>query len=167
MRDKRKLFFCLICMIITIICEIFLYINLKDDDIEYKKMMKEKLQGVADELKLRNFDSKIDYQKGKLEYERNKENFDYGYICVDYDIKGEIEDISIKLDYSDNLYTDDVFYDAYYIFNLLGINVQDENDFDTDLDKNFSENNTFVLNNNEYNLSIKKIDDKKIEFEIK
>lgn len=167
MRDKRKIFFCLICLIIIVICERFLYIKAKKEDTEYKKVLKAKLSEVVEELELRNFTSKKNYKKGKLQYERNKAEYDYGFISLGYDIDGEINNIDITLEYSDNLYIDDIFYDAYYIFNLLGINIDNEYNFDTDLADNFSVSDEFILNNSKYNLSITKQDDNKIQFEIK
>lgn len=167
MKDRRKVFFCLICLIITIISEIFLYNQAKVNDSNYKKMMKDKLKNVTDELEVRSFERKKDYQKGCLEYERNKEGYDYGYININYNIDGDISDVSIKLEYSDNLYIDDIFYDSYYIFNLLGINIENEYNFDSDIGSDFSVEDEIYINDNKYIFSITKQDNNQIQFEIK
>ncbi len=167
MRDKRKVFFCLICIVITIVFEVFLYRDAKLFDVEYKKMMDSKLSNVVKELEERNFKSKNDYHQGALEYERNIEGWDYGYIFIQYDIWGNIEDISIKLEYSNNLYIDDIFYDSYYIFNLLGINILNEYNFDSDLANNFSMQDEIIVDNNKFNYSINRTNENKIQFEIK
>lgn len=166
MRDKRKIFFCLICLIIIIVSERFLFIKAKKEDNEYKEMMKANLKTLQTELEIRNFKSSKDYTKGSLEYERNEDQYDYGYIEARYNIYGEITNLSVVLDYSADLYIDDIFYDAYHIFDLLGLGITNEYNLDTDLADNFLINDEFYLNNKRYNLSITKPEGKKIQFEI-
>ncbi len=167
MRDRRKIIFCLVCILITIIFNIGLYKSAQKKDLEYKKMMEKKLAIPVSELEERQFESEIDYRNGKLEYERKKDGYEYGYICINYDINTNIDKLDIKLEYNDNLYIDDIFYDAFYIFNLLDLNIENKYNLDSDLADNFAFNNEIIVNNKIYNLGIRKTEDKKIVFEIK
>lgn len=129
MKDKRKVIFILICLIITIICEIFMFRNAKKEDELYKIAMKDKLKPMALELEARGFEKKVEednLENGILEYERNDISSDYGYLKIIYDINAEISDISIKLEYSSENYSDDIFSDVYYIFNLVGLDLYEE-----------------------------------------
>lgn len=129
MKDKRKVGFILICLLITIICEIFMFRNAKKEDQKYKNTMDSKLKLVSLELEARGFDNKNEknsLRNGILEYERNEKGSDYGYLKILYDLDAEISDISIKLEYSSENYSEDIFSDVYYIFNLVGLDLYEE-----------------------------------------
>lgn len=180
MKDKRKVIFILICLIITIIIEIYMFQIAKKEDETYKNNIKTKLAPIALELEARGFKNKNEenvLENGILEYERNENSSDYGYLKISYDLDSKISDISIKLEYSDENYSDDIFSDVYYIFNLVGLDLYEEeytnalnillNDSkNKKLDEKISKSEIYI-NNQFYTISLNKIrnnDEEKIQF---
>lgn len=179
MKDKRKIVFIVICLISIIISEYFMFKKAKVEDELYKNEIKEILEPVETELIARGFISDEDnnIQHGVLEYERNNEFFDYGYIKIDYDLEKQISNISIKLEYSNKNYSDDIFSEVYYIFNLVGLDLYEEEYIDAlniltegtkteKIDEKISKSQIYI-NDKKYTVSVKKVkenEQEKIQF---
>lgn len=180
MKDKRKIIFVVICLILIVLCEFFMFKNAKAEDEQYKKDMKIKLDPIAMELEARGFnkkDEEISIENGILEYERNENSSDYGYLKISYDLDKEISDISIKLEYSNQNYSDDIFSDVYYIFNLVGLDLYEDEYIDAlnilteetsaeKLDEQISKSEIYI-NDEIYTISLKTItenNEEKIQF---
>lgn len=181
MKDKRKIIFCFICLIIIVVSEFFLFKKAKSEDKIYKENMKLKLEPIATELIARGFEEKSSLKKniienGILEYERNTE--DYACLEIHYDEFGKIENLKILLEYPENNYSDDIFSDVYYIFSIVGIDLYEEKYIealnvltdDTNNKKINSEisKNDIVINENKYTFTLKSVKDnngiEKIQF---
>lgn len=172
MKDKRKIVFVVICLIIIIASEYFMFKKAKVEDELYKNEIKEILEPVELELNARGFASNEDnnIEHGILEYERNNELYDYGYIKIGYDLEKQISDISIKLEYSNQNYSDDIFSDVYYIFNLVGVDLYEEEYIDAlniltegtkseQIDDKISKSEIYI-NDEKYTVSLKKVKEK-------
>lgn len=179
MKDKRKIVFVVIWLIIIIVSEYFMFKKAKVEDELYKKEIKEILEPVELELNARGFVSDEDnnIEHGVLEYERNNEFYDYGYIKICYDLEKAISNISINLEYSKQNYSDDIFSDVYYIFNLVGLDLYEEEYIDAlniltegtkseQIDEKISKSEIYI-NDEKYTVSLKKVkedDQEKIQF---
>ncbi|MBP3597437.1 MAG: hypothetical protein J6J60_08630 [Clostridia bacterium] len=172
MKDKRKIVFVVICLIIIIASEYFMFKKAKAEDELYKNEIKEILAPIELELNARGFASDEDNNIGHgiLEYERNNEFYDYGYIKICYDLEKQISDISIKLEYSNQNYSDDIFSDVYYIFNLVGVDLYEEEYLDAlniltegtkseQIDDKISKSEIYI-NDEKYTVSLKKVKEK-------
>lgn len=179
MKDKRKIIFVIICLIIIITSEYFMFKKAKAEDELYKKEMKEILEPIELELIARGFGSDEDnnIENGILEYQRNNEFYDHGYIYISYNLEKEISDISIKLEYSNQNYSDDIFSDVYYIFNLVGVDLYEEEYMDAlniltegakseQIDEKIAKSEIYI-NDEKYTVSVKKVkenEQEKIQF---
>lgn len=175
MKDKRKIVFIIVCLVVIIISEYFMFKKAKVEDELYKKEIKEILEPIELELNARGFTSNEDnnIEHGILEYERNNEFYDYGHIKICYDLEKEISDIIIKLEYSNQNYSDDIFSDVYYIFNLVGLDLYEEEYIDAlniltegtkseKIDEKISKSEIYI-NDEKYTVSVKKVKEKEQE----
>lgn len=175
MKDKRKIIFFTICLIIIVVSEYFMFNKAKVEDELYKKEIKEILVPIELELNARGFISAEDnnIENGVLEYQRNNEFYDHGYIKISYNLEKEISDILIKLDYSNQNYSDDIFSDVYYIFNLVGLDLYEEEYIDAlniltegtkseQIDEKIAKSEIYI-NDKKYTVSVKKVKEKEQE----
>ena len=167
MRDRRKIFFCLVVLVITIISEFFLFKDALKIDEQYKDVLKNKLLKYETQLNQREFLGYLDYRKGQIEFEKNKDRNDYGYIMIEYDLEGNISNLFVNLNYSNDMYIDDIFNDAYNIFSLIDVNIHNDFNFDSDFSKGFEVGDIFILNDEKYNLEISRKNDDIINFSIR
>lgn len=181
MRDKRKIIFCFICLIIIIVSEFFLYKKAYKEDEKYKSDMKNFLQPIATELESRGFlknnEKDCNIENGCLSFERDLNNSDFGKLKIKYDINGKIKNVSICLDYSLENYSEDIFSDVYYLLSLVGIDLYEEQYIDalnilienpsksSDIDQEIKESKIFI-NSIEYTFSLKRIKDNNGEMKI-